>query len=436
MNITRRQTLLTAAAAAASVCFGRPTFAAAADEFAAAKIDWRQVSGKKINVLLSRHPWQEAIAPLISTFTQLTGIEVNLRTLPEQQFLTKVPADLTAGTFQFDVFMTQIAEAPQFAANNWVETIDNYMNDKKLTDPDWYQWSDFFPGAQQAATIGNTPFANLAITAEAQVLVYRTDILTKLNIVVPKTIEEVISAADLISQKTDIHGVTLRGGAALWWPLYGFVRSSGGDYFGPDKAAALTTPEAIAGADAYVRLAKDAPQGITNYDWDEINTAMLSGQAAMFLDSSVVYPRLKDPNLSTISDKIGVAPFPAGPAGVHPNSHYWTISMAKKAVEKEASWLFMAWATSKPIQAALALKGVLGPRASAWESQELLTALGSQFIDAVRTSLSSAALTPARLGFTEFADALRSNMQLALSGSKSAKQAMVDAQASWAAVQK
>ncbi|WP_411036529.1 ABC transporter substrate-binding protein [Shinella sp. BYT-45] len=410
---------------------GIPAMAAETGEFTDAKIDWQQFKGQDVNILLVRHPWQEAIEPLVPQFEELTGIKVNLRKLPEPQFLAKVPADLTAGTFQFDVMMTQIAQNLQYHSKKWLSPIDVYMKDPKLTDSDWYDWNDFFPGAQAAATIGGTPFYNLAITAEAQILAYRKDVFEQLGLSVPKTFGELADAARTIKEKGGMDGITLRGGPTLWWPLLGAVESFGGSYLDENQKPVLDSEGTIAGVEAYVELAKYAPQGVTNYDWDEINTAMLSGQAAMFLDANVVYPRLKDATLSNLADKFAVTAYPAGPNGARSDSHYWTISMAGNAKNKEAAWLFMQWATSKPVQRDLALAGILAPRHSAWEGQALVDALGSDLIEAVKTSLSTATLYPANEHWTELADALRVEVQNALTGSKPVKQAMADAQARW-----
>ena len=48
-------------------------------------IDWRQFEGQEINLLLSAHPWQEAIMPLIPEFEELTGMKVNCTKLPHAE---------------------------------------------------------------------------------------------------------------------------------------------------------------------------------------------------------------------------------------------------------------------------------------------------------------------------------------------------------------
>ena len=55
-----------------------------------ANIDWKQFQGESVTVLLSKHPWQEQIEPLIPEFEELTGMKVKLKLLPENQLLTQL----------------------------------------------------------------------------------------------------------------------------------------------------------------------------------------------------------------------------------------------------------------------------------------------------------------------------------------------------------
>ena len=430
--MNRRKFLLTTALAAGVLAMPGVFARALAQSAADARIDWKQFDGTAIDILLSRHPWQESIEPLIPEFEALTGIRVNVTKLPEQQFITKVSADLTAGSFAFDVFMTQFYEAPKFEKERWTASLDGFLANPDLTDPAWYDWDDFFPGAREIASIGGDYSDRIAITSEAQVLVYRTDVLEAAGVAVPTTFDELLAVCAVIKEKGGgVYPITLRGGAANWWPLYGVVRSYGGNYLNAEHEPVIGSPEAKAAVETYARLAQFAPPGITSSDWDEINTAMLSGQAAMFLDSSVVFGRLEDPEISTVVGKVGVAPFPAGPGGAHGNSHYWSISMAEASQKKEAAWLFMQWATSKPVQAALALEGVLGPRASAWRVEGLAEKFPDQFLEAVSTTLSTAVIPPAVEQFYELMDPLRAAVQEVILGNQPADVALDGVQAAW-----
>ena len=180
-----------------------------------ANMDWKQFEGETVTVLLSKHPWQEQIEPLIPEFEELTGINVKLKLLPENQYLTKVPADMEAGTFKFDVFMTQLYEAPKFCGENWLADLEPLINDSSITDPNWYKYDDFFEGARDVAVIGNTYLSHIAITAESQVLVYRKDILDELGISVPNTMDELLAAATKITDSGKAYGITTKGWSSL-----------------------------------------------------------------------------------------------------------------------------------------------------------------------------------------------------------------------------
>ncbi len=396
-----------------------------------AKINWKQFEGETISVLFSVHPWQEAVEPYIPEFEKLTGMKVKLVKLPEAEYLTKVPADFTAGTFAFDVFMSQYYDAPKYALEHWTADISSFLKDSKLTDPDWYDWEDFFPAAQDIAIVGDTYFDRIAITAEAQVLIYREDVCEELGLSVPKTFDELLANAKAISEKTDKAGITLRGGPAVWWPMYGVIRSYGGGYFDSDWNPIINTPDSKNGAKMYVELCKYTPRGITSYDWDEINTAMLAGEATMFLDSSVIYSRLQDPEKSTVVGKVKMAPFPTGPGGRIAHSHYWSISVAESSTKKEAAWLFIQWATSKDIMFKAGLKGVLAPRASIWSEPEFTKQFTEDFASSVQETLKTAVISPAHSRFFEMMDILRAETQKVILGEKELDPALDFTQGEW-----
>lgn len=392
-------------------------------------LDWKRHEGKTINVGMSRHPWQEAIEPLIPDFEALTGITVQLTKLPEQQYLTKIVADLTSGTFAQDVFMTQYYDAPSYQEKGWTADLQPFLD--MAADESDYDYDDFFPAARDVSKVGGRYVDRIAITSEAQALVYRTDVLEELGLEVPTTFDELAAAAAAIGEKTKLAGITLRGGASNWWPLYGVVRSYGGEYVDGDLKPVIDSPESDAALTMYATLASHAPRGVSSYDWDEINTAMLSGQAAMFLDSSVIYARLQDPELSNVVGKIGIAPFVEGPAGRHGHSHFWTISLAETAKEPDAGWLFVQWATSKELQGKIALAGVLGARKSSWEVEGLSDVFPPEFIEAVSTSLDSAVISPANLKFFELMDPLRVKVQETITGGIEPAEALKSVQAEW-----
>ena len=60
-----------------------------------AKINWRQAEGQSLTIGLNKHPFTESLLPLIPEFRRLTGINVEYLILPENEYFTKLVADLS-----------------------------------------------------------------------------------------------------------------------------------------------------------------------------------------------------------------------------------------------------------------------------------------------------------------------------------------------------
>src|SRR5437868_10482863 len=73
-----------------------------------AKIDWQQLKGQSIELFLVKHPWTEAIEPLLPEFEALTGIKLNLTTVAEDAYWDKSQLGLASTKPPFDVFFLSI----------------------------------------------------------------------------------------------------------------------------------------------------------------------------------------------------------------------------------------------------------------------------------------------------------------------------------------
>lgn len=399
-------------------------------------INWRQFEGQEIDLLIFTHPWQEAIMPYIPEFESLTGIKVNWSKLPHEEIMTRINADFTAGTFAYDVFMGVFFDAPLFTLNEWTASLEEFLNDPKLTDSEWYNFNDFFDSALQLTSWGKYR-DRIPITTEASIFIYRKDIFEELNLQVPTTFDELLVVVKTISDSDlNIYGTTVRGGPAIWYPFYGMVRSFGGDYWTENDEVKINSPGSVAALEALIELAKYSPPGVTDYGWDQINTAILSGTAATFIDSSVIYSRLEDPETSTVVGKIGAAPYPEGPAGRQSLGHYWSICISNLSEKKPQSWLFIEWATSEPMQRKLAIeRKLLPPRDSIWDDPDFISAYPSDYIEAMDatlpTSVNMNSSPQSGAVIYELFDVLTRKAQEAILGQKDAQKAMDECATEW-----
>src|SRR5258708_15778984 len=100
--------------------------------------------------------------------------------------------------------------------------------------------------------------------------------------------------------------------------------------------------------------------------WPQALAVFQQGKAAMWIDADVFYPNLIDPAKSTVTNSVGFAPFPLGPAGAkNYNVTSWALGINESSPEKAgAAWEFVKWATSAPVGLALQQKCVPGARPS------------------------------------------------------------------------
>ncbi len=199
--------------------------------FRQAKINWRQAEGQKLTIGLNKHPFTESLLPLIPQFERLSGIKVDYLILPEQEYFSKLVADLSQQRGEFTVIMTGPMRNWQYVTPGWIVPLDPFLNDPKLTDKAWYKLDDFYPALIAAnrwsgkvgGGVGEGPLYSIPVLAESYILAYRKDLFDQYKIKVPTTMEEMVDAARLIKKQAGIDGIVARGTPSVATVATGFI---------------------------------------------------------------------------------------------------------------------------------------------------------------------------------------------------------------------
>lgn len=335
--------------------------------------NWQAYEGARINVIVNKHPWVELIEPKIPEFEEMTGIEVSLDIYPEDQFRTKRTVEMVSGTSVIDVFMMMPGNSlAQYETNGWVEPLNPFFNNENMVWPK-YDLEDFYDSALGAGERNGKNYT-IPLLLETSLLAYNKKILDKYGVEVPQTMEELEEAARTIYEESDgeTYGITLRGKrAAATSQWVDFLHSFGGDWLDDQGKAAIDSPEAIEATEFYGKLLREyGPRSAPSNSWYESISLFQQGEAAMIYDASVFRPNYEDPESSQIHDSVGYAVIPEGPAGRVPHISNWGLAIYSGSENKEASWLFIQWATSKAIALESQLEGIPSARASAWDDPE------------------------------------------------------------------
>ncbi|PSL06044.1 carbohydrate ABC transporter substrate-binding protein (CUT1 family) [Haloactinopolyspora alba] len=314
-----------------------------------------------VTLVMSNHPWQRGIEPLISDFEEESGISVDVQTFAEQQTRDKIQLNLQSQSSAMDVYMTLPSREGQlFASSGYYEPLDDYLAEA----PEEYKADGFSAGAIEGMKVDGETMA-LPLNVEGPVLYYRTDLFQKWGLTPPKTITDLIDTAAKIEQKSsDITPITLRGQApALPFTFGPFFHGTGLEWTDEQGTPNFDESGAVEAIEQYATLAREyGPPGVINYSFTESSTLFAQGKAAMELESSNELNSVVDPEKSTVADNVGVAPVPAGEAGPAPTVLSWGLAMSPFSEKKDAAWEFMQWATSPEIQLKLTEADIAPPR--------------------------------------------------------------------------
>jgi multiple sugar transport system substrate-binding protein len=148
--------------------------------------------------------------------------------------------------------------------------------------------------------------------------------------------------------------------------------SYGAKDFDETLTPVVNSPEGIAATQLWVDLMQCcAPPDTTDMQWFQVKQRFAQGEAAMIIDcdwfAAATYER---PEVSTVAGKLGYAVTPPGPGGERVQDlWFWSLGMTTAGYHKDAAWLFIQWATSKPVllTSTRDFENWNPPRQSTWE---------------------------------------------------------------------
>lgn len=324
--------------------------------------------GDTLQIAVANHPWTDAVLANIEEFEAESGLDVEVTSYTEDQLSQQLNVRLNANADDIDVMMVRpLQEIRTFDRNGWLADLTEYA-----TSAEEWDWSDFQEGPQDSVTVDDRVLG-VPLATEREVLYYRTDLLEEAGLDVPQTLEELEDAARIIQeQNDDVFGFVSRGAkAAAVTQFSSFLYSFGGDWMNEDGTSAIGSPEARAAYAFYGDMLREyGPPGVTNMSWPEAMGIFTQGRAAFYTEADSLYINATDPSNSTVSDEVGFAQFPAGPAGSHPtNVPSWALSVPSSSQNQDDAWEFIQWATNQENTQIAQENGVIGARASAWETE-------------------------------------------------------------------
>ena len=397
--------------------------------------NWKRFQGKELFFLFYKHPWIDELVRHVREFETMTGMKVKYEILPEVQGRQKLVVEMTGGSGGVDGFHSSThVEKRQFWKAGWYQPINKYLADPTLTPPD-FDWNDIVPGAKLAVVQPDKSISGIPTFVDPFVLFYRKDLYDQKGWRPPKTLAELESQAKALHGPPVTYGIVFRGlknANATPWAYMLFAM--GGDYFGKDGKPALSSAEWVKTMDLYAGMLRQyGPPGVVNFNWYECSAAFMQGQVGIYFDGVNFANQFEDPAKSKVAGKVGYAVLPAGPGGHYTCTFTNAMAVSAQSRNKEATYLFCAWATNKQNAVVELLAGVGVARASAWSNPEVKAKpkMPQVWYDAYLESLKIGKPgLPEIVGVTEYRDIIGVAIQKAIEGAPSAG-VLADAQKSF-----
>ncbi|MDG4894333.1 MULTISPECIES: sugar ABC transporter substrate-binding protein [unclassified Mesorhizobium] len=422
--------LLGISAGLAGLLLGGTAFSAdLPGKFPGVTIDAKLIGGQQYEKLYERIPeWEK-----------LTGAKVNILSKKNHFDLDKeIKSDIASNSITWCVGSNHTSFAPQYPGI--------YTDLAKLLPKE--EIDAFVPANIAAGTLDGKlvmlPRAQFDVSAlyyqkslyqdEAKKKAYKAKYGEELA--PPDTFDEMAQQAEFFASPPDFYGTQYAGKEeAINGRFYEMVIADGGEYLDKDGKPAFNSEAGVKALDWFVKLykAKAVPAGTTNYLWDDLGQGFASGTVAINLDWPGWAGFFNDPKSSKVAGNVGVKVQPKGSSGKRSGwSGAHGFSVTENCANKEAAASLVWWLTNEDSQKLEAAAGPLPTRTKVWEwdlEQAKSDPYKTEVLQAFQEAAKNAFPVPQTPEWIEISNAVYPELQAAILGDKTSKQALDDAAA-------
>ncbi len=387
-------------------------------------IDAKLIGGQQYEGLYAR----------IAEWEKATGAKVNILSKKNHFELDKeIKSDIATGNITWCVGSNHSSFAPQYP--------DIYTDLSKLLPKE--EIDAFVPANIKSSTLGGKlvmlPRAQFDVSAlyyqkslyqdEAKKAAFKEKYGYELT--PPDTWQQVADQAAFFSKPPEFYGTQFAGKEeAINGRFYEMLVAEGGEYLDADGKPAFNSEAGVRALDWFVNLykAKAVPAGTTNYLWDDLGQGFASGTIAINLDWPGWASFFNDPKSSKVAGNVGVKVQPAGSSGKRTGwSGHHGFSVTESCANKDAAASLVWFLTNEDSQKLESAGGPLPTRTAVWD-WDIKQAENDPYKKEVLTAFQEAAkhafAVPQTPSWIEISNAVYPELQAAILGDKSSKEAL------------
>lgn len=280
----------------------------------------------------------------------------------------KMLAAVAAGDFP-TISMIDYKNVPFYAANGWLEPINDYASKEDM--------ADFIPGLLDDLTLDGKIYA-LPYNRSTQGLYYNKELFAQAGLdpdVPPETWEDVVEYGKVIGKLgEEYHGIYAIGN--MQWYYEPMVYEWGGEFADASGRFTFNDAKGVEVAQflqdlVYVEKVAVVPS-ILSGSWDQQAVEFVNGKVGMMRQSTALNRYIQ----GVVDFDWGFTMFPAGPNGRVVTGGGANVAIGAKSseAEKKAAWEFLNWLTNTENSATFHMNtGYMPSRRSVQQLDEVKT---------------------------------------------------------------
>jgi multiple sugar transport system substrate-binding protein len=350
---------------------------------------------------------------------QNPGIKVNLTFVAYEALHDKIVAAAPAGTY--DTVLVDVIWPAEFASKKMIVDITDRFPESER--------SGIFAGALKT-TEYDVRYYGVPWILDTKYFFYNKKMLGEAGVSPPDTWDAVVGAARALKSSGVVEYPLVWSWAqaeALICDYTTLLGAYGGKFFDESGEPAFNSGGGLQALE-FMRMTLDEklsnPASTESLE-EDVRRIISQGEAGMALNWTYMFALANDPNESQVAGQIDIAHTPKGPAGAPGVNGSMGIAISNGSQNQDAAWKYIQFMTSQKIQNQYA-KLSLPIWKSSYEQEEVIQAL-PQVVPIAKVQLNDMILRPVVTNYNDVSHTLQVEIQQALTGDKSPKQALDDA---------